>query len=276
MNELCIYHGNCADGFTGAWVVRKAFGEGIQFHAGIYQTPPPETGGRDVILVDFSYKREVMEKIAAEARSVLILDHHKSAEENLRGLDTPGSGVEIIFDMNRAGSRIAWDYYFPNEAPPQVLLHVEDRDLWRFTLPKTREIQANIFSYPYDFAIWDKLMSSDPSVLAIEGEAIERKHFKDIEELLGVVQRRMFIGGYNVPVANLPYTLASDAAHKMGANEPFAACYWDTPRGRIFGLRSSENGIDVSEIAKQFGGGGHKHAAGFTVSFERAAGFEVG
>jgi uncharacterized protein len=271
IKHLCIYHGNCADGFAGAWVVRRAIGEAIDFHAGVYQTAPPDVAGRDVVLVDFSYKRPVMEKIIAEARSVLVLDHHKTAEEDLRGLP----GAEVVFDMERSGSKIAWDYYFPNEAPPQVLLHIEDRDLWRFALPKTREIQANIFSYPYDFSVWERLMAADPAVLAVEGEAIERKHFKDIDELLGVVQRRMLIGGHNVPVANLPYTLVSDAAHKMAQGEPFAGCYWDTPKGRIFGLRSTDAGIDVSEIAKQYGGGGHRNAAGFTVSFEVATAFEV-
>lgn len=271
MNDLCIYHGNCADGFSGAWVVRRALGEATDFHAGVYQTPPPDVAGRDVVLVDFSYKRPVMEKIIADARSVLVLDHHKTARDDLTGLP----GAEVVFDMERAGSKIAWDYYFPSEAPPPVLLHVQDRDLWRFALPKTREIQANIFSYPYDFAVWDRLMASDPAVLAVEGEAIERKHFKDVAELLGVVQRRMNIGGHNVPIANLPYTLVSDAAHAMAQGEPFAGCYWDTPKGRIFGLRSTDAGIDVSEIAKQYGGGGHRNAAGFTVSFAIATAFEI-
>lgn len=271
MDTLCIYHGNCADGFSGAWVVRRALGDATDFHAGVYQMPPPDVAGRDVVLVDFSYKRPIMEKIIAEASSVLVLDHHKTAAEDLLGL----LGAEVVFDMERAGSKIAWDYYFPNEAPPPVLLHVEDRDLWRFALPKTREIQANIFSYPYEFPVWDRLMASDPAVLAIEGEAIERKHFKDIAELLDVVQRRMNIGGYNVPIANLPYTLVSDAAHKMAQGEPFAGCYWDTPKGRIFGLRSTDTGIDVSEIAKKYGGGGHRNAAGFTVPFAIAATFEV-
>lgn len=110
--------------------------------------------------------------------------------------------------------------------------------------------------------------------MAVEGEAIERKHFKDIAELLGVVQRRMVIGGVNVPVANLPYTLVSDAAHKMAQGEPFAGCYWDTPKGRVFGLRSSDNGMDVSEIAKRYGGGGHRNAAGFTVDYDTARTFE--
>jgi hypothetical protein len=37
---MCIYHGNCADGFGAAWVVRKALGE-IDFHGAKYQEPPP-------------------------------------------------------------------------------------------------------------------------------------------------------------------------------------------------------------------------------------------
>jgi uncharacterized protein len=80
-----------------------------------------------------------------------------------------------------------------------------------------------------------------------------------------VSKRRMNIGGHNVPVANLPYTLSSDAGHLMGKGEPFAACYMDDPTGRTFSLRSAPDGIDVSEIAKNYGGGGHKHAAGFKV-----------
>ena len=114
-----------------------------------------------------------------------------------------------------------------------------------------------------------------PAELAAEGEAIERKHFKDIHELLGVTTREMVIGGYRVPVANLPYTMSSDAGHELAKGRPFAACYWDTPEGRVFGLRSSDEGVDVSEVAKQYGGGGHRNAAGFKVSFVQAQAFEV-
>ncbi len=270
--STCIYHGNCADGFAAAWVVRKALGEGVEFHPGVYQEPPPDVTGRDVILADFSYKRPVLEGMASKANSILILDHHKTAAEDL--VDLPAN-VVCKFDMGRSGAMLAWEHFFPGEAPPPLLLHIEDRDLWRFALQNTRQIQANVFSYPYDFQVWDTLMAAAPAALAVEGEAIERKHFKDIRELLGVTTREMVIGGHYVPVANLPYTLVSDAAHELAKGKPFAACYWDTPKGRVFGLRSNEEGVDVSEIAKQYGGGGHKHAAGFTVSFDIAAGFEV-
>jgi len=77
----------------------------------------------------------------------------------------------------------------------------------------------------------------------------------------------MEIGGHCVPVANLPYTLVSDAGHLLAKGAPFAACYWDTPEGRVFSLRSTDEGLDVSAIAKQYGGGGHIHASGFRVPY---------
>lgn len=268
---LCIYHGNCADGFGAAWVVRKALGD-IEFHAGAYQAPPPDVAGKDVVMVDFSYKRDVLLEMAAVANSILILDHHKSAAEDLVNLP---SNVTCTFDMDRSGAMLAWDHYFPHNTPPALLLHIEDRDLWRFNLENTRQVQAALFSYPYDFDYWDVLMAADPAVLAAEGRCIERKHFKDLGELLKATQRDMVIGGHRVPVANLPYTLSSDAGHEMAKGQPFAACYWDTGHGRSFSLRSNDEGVDVSEIAKQYGGGGHRNAAGFRVSFEQAGHFEV-
>lgn len=269
--SVCIYHGNCADGFAAAWVFRKAFGEDHTFHPAVYQDPPPEVEGKTVTILDFSYKRPIMEKILERAHSVTILDHHKTAIEDLAGLPLAGR-----LDVSRSGCMLAWEMFFPNEPPPPLLLHIEDRDIWRFALAKTREIQANVFSYPYDFQVWDELMASNVEHIAREGSAIERKHFKDIDELIGVVTRRMVIGGHNVPVANLPYTLTSDAGHKLAKGEPFAACYWDTPQGRVFSLRSTDDGVDVSEVAKQYGGGGHRNASGFRIEYAKASAFEVG
>lgn len=269
--SMCIYHGNCADGFGAAWVVRKALGE-IDFYPGKYQEPPPDVTGKDVVMVDFSYKRPVLLEMAEKANSILILDHHKTAAEDL--LDLPAN-VTAKFDMAHSGAMLTWEHFFPGETPPPLLLHIEDRDLWRFALQNTRQIQANVFSFPYDFQVWDTLMAAAPATLAAEGEAIERKHFKDMRELLGVTTREMVIGGHRVPVANLPYTMSSDAGHEMAKGKPFAACYWDTPKGRVFSLRSSDDGADVSEVAKQYGGGGHRNASGFTVSFAQAQAFEL-
>jgi len=69
-------------------------------------------------------------------------------------------------------------------------------------------------------------------------------------------------------LANLPYTLTSDAGHLLAENFPFAGCYWDTPSGRVFSLRSRDDGMNVSKIAELYGGGGHEHASGFTIPWD--------
>ena len=271
MKKLCIYHANCADGFGAAWVVRRALGEeNVEFYRGKHGDLPPDCTGRDVIIVDFSYKRDVMLTLAEEANSVLVIDHHKTAAESL--VDLP----YCRFDMDHSGAMLTWMHYFHDEEPPALLKHIEDRDLWRFKLSGTREIQAALFSYHYDFQVWDDLMMDTGMwLLQHEGEVLERKHFKDIGELLKVTKRIMIIGDHEVEVANLPYTMSSDAGHILAQTNPFGACYYDTPTGREFSLRSTDEGVDVSQIALMYGGGGHRNAAGFKVTFEQALQFEV-
>lgn len=307
---LCIYHGNCADGFTAAYAVWKRFGEAFDYHAGVYQNDPPGVSARDVVLVDFSYKREMLRDIARKARSVLVLDHHKTAADDLfedtrtgdgpavmrmdnwtgpldwerhlanvsldESQGAPFANVYAYFDMNRSGAGIAWDFFHGADTRPKLVCYAEDRDLWRFALPFSREVNAYIFAHEYDFATWDALaalIDDDTDGVVRMGAAIEKKHHKDVRELANALKRRMTIGGHEVWAASLPYTLTSDAGHLLcepyddGLNgsviPPFAACYWDTPEGRVFSLRSRDGGADVSEIAKQYGGGGHRNAAGF-------------
>lgn len=287
---LCIYHGNCADGFGAAWAVWKKHPD-WEFFAATYQDPPPDVAGRQVVMVDFSYKAPVLEAMAQSAQSILILDHHKSAAEDLReypeppspfGVDydtrgvagwLPNAGVYATFDMERSGAMLAWAHFHGEATPPKLLLYVQDRDLWRFDMHYTREVAAWLFSYPYDFEQWDnhvRLIEENESAAISQGLAIERKHHKDIAELAEAGLMTAVIGDHAVPVVNVPYTLSSDMCHLLCAEKgtAFAACYWDTLGGRVFSLRSLEGGADVSEVAKQYGGGGHKHAAGFRIGWD--------
>lgn len=154
MKTLCIYHGNCQDGFAAAWAVHYALGDNVEFHPGVYQDAPPDVAGRDIIMVDFSYKRPVLEAMALTARSILVIDHHKSAEEDLAPFKVELCGgarfhwspdmegmwrdlaelgrppIIAYFDMERSGAGMAWDCFSPDERPP-LINHIEDRDLWR-------------------------------------------------------------------------------------------------------------------------------------------------
>lgn len=278
---ICIYHGNCADGFGAAWVVRKALGPDVEFHSAHYGEPAPDVTDKNVIIVDFSYKYDVLVALADKAASVLVIDHHKTAMADLA--DVPlaelhyeahkkhsAGKLHALFDMTRSGAGLTWDFFFPGHPRPALINHIEDRDLWQFKLPGTREIMANLFSYPQDFHTWDYLLAYDINSIRLDGVAINRQHQKTVADLVRTTKRRMLIGGHDVPVANLPYMFASDAGHLMAEGELFAASYFDTPDGRNFSLRSTDAGMDVSEIAKQYGGGGHRNAAGFRVSFDHA------
>lgn len=266
---LVIYHHNCADGFSAAWCFHHAYSTGgarpyPDFVPGRYGYPAPDCTGRHVYLVDFSYKRPVVEQMLQQALSVTLIDHHKTALEDLAGLP----GLNQYTDLERSGATLAWDYLFPGQPRPLLLGHVEDRDLWRFQLGGTRQISAHMFSLDYSFDIWDKLMAADAHdlvAMTAQGAAIERKHRKDVAELVKTCRRRITIGAHQVWAASLPHTMASDAGEAMCQGEPFAAVYWDTAEHRQFSLRSRDGGLDVSEIAATYGGGGHQHAAGFRV-----------
>jgi oligoribonuclease NrnB/cAMP/cGMP phosphodiesterase (DHH superfamily) len=272
--KLVIYHGNCADGFSGAWCFWKLFGNDAEYFPGVYGKEPPDVTDREVFLVDFSYKRSIIEEMLKKASLMIILDHHISAINDLK--DLKADNLDTVFDVNRSGATIAWDYLFPYEPRPALLNHVEDRDLWRFKLDHTREVQAAMFSFEYSFEKWDQLMQLDITNnvqgylnLIMQGEAIERKHHKDVRELLKSCTRIMNISGVDVPVASLPYTMASDAGVILAEGHPFAATYYDTKDYRAFSLRSTTGiGLDVSKIAEYYGGGGHAHASGFRVNRE--------
>lgn len=274
---ICIYHANCADGFTAAWAVREALGDKVDFIPAGYGDEPPEVSGADVIIVDFSYKRPVLERMALSARSIIVLDHHKTAANDLHAIPAPAGGwgshqacagnPVAIFDMDRSGAQIAWDY-FCTGARPYLIDIVADRDLWVWREPLSREINAVIGSHEMTWDTWHDLAArlqadADIGRVAAEGEAILRAHDKLVRQVIAVSRRRMVIGGHDVPVAAAPYALASDTAGTMAENEPFAATYVDGPKGRAFSLRSRNDGMDVSEIAKTYGGGGHRGAAGF-------------
>lgn len=271
---IVIYHSSCADGFTSAWIVNKVHPD-AEFVPGVYQTTPPDVTGKIVYMVDFSYKQPVMQDIASKALKVIHIDHHETAISDLANFDPPNMEKIYSIDNTECGSVLCWKYFFPDIEVPRFVQHIDDRDRWQFKLPGTREIQANVFSYDYTFENWDMLFNQDINEQIISGTAIERRQAKDIKELLGVVVRRMNIAGYNVPVANVPYTLGSDVGNALAKNEPFAAYYYDKPTGREFGLRSVDGGVHVGEIAVQFGGGGHKHASGFRVTYDEAKNFEI-
>ena len=276
--DICIYHAACPDGFGAALAVWMRFGDAVQYLPASYTDQPPDVTDQHVVIVDFSYPEKVLRAMATSAASITVIDHHKTAIENLA--DVPEAGLtwdEHIpigwgkrFDLGRSGAVLAWDFFHSPKPAPRLFLHIQDRDLWKHHLAGTHEIHAFLSSLPYAFPYWEQVMfrlERPGDELVQTGAAILRSHKKTLHELLALTRRTMRIGGVVVPVANLPYQFASEAGDIMSRDAPFAATYFDKANTRQFSLRSRRpDGVDVSKIARLYGGGGHHNAAGFSIS----------
>lgn len=274
---LVIYHANCWDGFCAAWVARKALGdiEAIPAH---YGQSPPDVSGREVYVLDFSYSFDVMADMASASRCLTVLDHHKTSERALADLEamfiTHNMAGRARYGVDRSGGRMAWEFFgfvggWDGLNSPWLVDYTEDRDLWRHKLPHSEEINAALRSYPLDFDLWDRFGAVKDVVnqtfLVGEGTAIRRSERQIVDTHVRNA-REIEMAGHRVLSVNAT-VLFSEIAGELAKGRPFGACYFDRRDGRRqWSLRSDGQGLDVSVIAKSFGGGGHTHAAGFEES----------
>ena len=152
--DICLYHGNCDDGFGAAWAIWRRWGNEVAYVPCTNGKPLPDVTGRHVLFVDFSAKRPDLIAMADAAKSIVVLDHHKTAQADLadwadqtvpkvedvdlligKALAKTGYPIVATFDMNQSGAVLAWDFAHGiarNDSPPNILSLIEDRDLWRF------------------------------------------------------------------------------------------------------------------------------------------------
>lgn len=266
MKPLVIYHKGCADGFCAAWIADRALG-GADLHPAQYGDTPPDVAGREVYVLDFSYPKEKLLAMKATAATLVVLDHHKTAQADLADLEF------CVFDMDSSGARLAFDF-FANKVQDRarldpmfpVVAYVQDRDLWRWVLPLSKEVSAAIASYSFDLEVWDAFNVVE---LGREGAAILRYQAQLVERIASGACEAV-IDGHEVLAVNSP-VLQSEVGEKLAEGRPFGAVWYEKGAESkvVFSLRSRE-GVDVSEVARSFGGGGHAAAAGFAVPTGRA------
>lgn len=266
--NLVIYHAHCTDGFGAAYAAWKFFGDGAAYIPAKYGDPLPDVTGAHVYILDFSYPPEQMLEIADKAAFLCLLDHHKKAIETIGPItDEIYAKLPCCINLDTAhsGAIMAWDYFHPNEPTPILLLHIEDRDLWKFAMQGTKEVVAALYSYPMEFDAWDALMKN-VGMLLMEGHALVRQGAQHVAAA-ATHARPMLIGGVAVPTVNAPHYMASELGHELSRGlSTFAAVYVDYADCRKFSLRSDgPTGQDVDLVARLYGGGGHRNAAGFTV-----------
>lgn len=284
--KLCIYHGGCTDGVAAAWAVWEA-DPTWTFYPGVYQQEPPWElidQADEVLFVDFSYKREVIEDSRFRARNVTILDHHKTAQADLSPLLS--TWVNGKFDMSKCGAMLAWEWFHGLKAKPELLYEIDKQDRWE--KDRNPKLIMALRAWPHKpvddspeawrglMIDWTGLMSSKGiEDLHKAGDSIYMYYRQRIDETKGH-ERFITLGttlhNYEVPIINAPFFMASDVAGELAEEHSgIGAVWWQNKNGDVtFSLRSRDD-MDVSELARWYGGGGHKNAAGFKVSWQVAA-----
>ena len=253
---LILYHAECADGFGAAWAIWRRYPKAEYRPVKHGEAPPANLAGHHIVMVDFSYNRTTLEAMAKDAASLVVLDHHITAEQALADLPY------AYFDLNKSGAVLGWEWAH-DEPAPWLLRYIQDKDLWQWALPNSREISAALASYPFDFELWTRFEQGE---LEREGRAILRYENELVTKLASHATLVEFEGA-TVPSVQSS-VLTSQIGERLSAEHPFCVIWHDRNNRRYFSMRSREDGTDVGAIAASFGGGGHTHAAGFSVPLQ--------
>ncbi len=259
--EVVIYHANCTDGFGAAYSAWKLLGNRAEYIPCKHGDTPPNVKGKKVVCLDFSFNNATTKELIKKADSFLVIDHHKSAMVELHDI------TNTLFDMNKSGAMLAWEWFHPGKEPPKFVQYIQDRDLWTWELPYSKEFAAAFDMVPFEFEEFEKF--EDDSVF---DDAVKRGSYilayskTVVKKVCEKAQTRKF-DGMDVLVVNASHWM-SEIGARLSPDCDFAVIWYYDHEDRMIkvSLRAFHETVDVSEIAKKFGGGGHKKAAGFQLS----------
>lgn len=335
MKPLVIYHADCTDGFGAAFAAWLKLGDEVIYQPMAYADTSPDVTAnlcrdREVYILDFSFKKLVMEHIFEAAKRVVWLDHHKTAFEMWVGeIPEEGSWYEdtnfmraqhvIRLDNNKSGARLAWEYFHPDKEVPLFIQYIDDRDRWQFKLDGSKAFHAAIGALkPWNFHKWFLSLNGVPFAKDVEARTDEGAMRKLLGEGAAILRaqdaavastvknaRRCVIlkptppnfsvnlidgdvpwvydqdpsSGYIASLRGLAVNTnkhMSEVGHEL-ANQSgtFGLVWYMGADNRIKCSLRSNGEYDVSAIAKVFGGGGHKNAAGFETDINTLMGWLV-
>lgn len=268
MERIVYYHKGCSDGFGAAWAAWKRLGPEAEYIPLKHGDEIPEYSGCQIYFLDICPSHKDLVRLECNNR-VVILDHHKTAEEIIL------TCKEGVFDLNRSGAGIAWDYFCGNKKRPKLIDIVEDRDLWNWNIFGSKEVLMLLDSLEKTFESWDDFASQ----IECSGEDDLSWGYENAikigasivsyqDNLVKYASSGGFyksISGTNAFVVNSPILQSFIGNFNLSDKEvDLVAIYSRKEDGFAFSLRSNKS-VDCSKIAEKFGGGGHQCASGFFV-----------
>lgn len=276
--SVVIYHKSCMDGAGAALAAWLALGDSAKYWYAAYGDAliaDEEVRDRDVFILDFSYPRVALDHLRTVARSVTILDHHLTTEQELR--DFPGA----TFDLEKSGAVMAWEHFHTmagaiggHRPMPKLFAYIQDRDLWRWQLPHSHAISAYLGSLGAfrDFRLLIPFARDDEWIenAIVEGGAILRYQEQNVESAArNAVVRKIgehpfYVMNATMLVSEIGHALCHKMSRETNTSNGRAALWrWSDARNAYVVSLRGHGDVDVAATAKQLGGGGHRYAAGF-------------
>jgi hypothetical protein len=229
---IVIYHGDCPDGFGGAYAAWKNFkNKAAYIPARDRFALPCPLKNKEVYLIDYTYEKDVVAKLIKNNKKVTAIDHHISSEAVVKMTH------DYSFALDHSGAVLAWHYFHPSKKVPQFLRYIEDRDLWKWKMPNSKDILMTSDLEDKDFKVWDKIVKDLEStakrkLYKEEGVLLQRYEKKIIGEILKDVELVRFLG-HKVWAVNAPGHFTSDLGGFLAKQSGTFAIIWRRTGGKI-------------------------------------------
>lgn len=299
-----IYHHNDADGRLSAAIAALKY-EGATsvtaFHELSYGPAPSFEDvslGDDVWIVDYHFKDPDLERLIqiCGVKAVTWIDHHASCSDS-KYLHLVGA--RSFVNKGPAACQLTWKHCYPDIPEPRFVTLVGDYDSWAMKFsPECRQFYEAIKGDPglQRPEGWLGLLKAAPHVqeewtcrAVAEGAAVIRYrdgYLAGLRKTFGYTAVlgdprwkplwKLVEGSYvipSVPVLNVQQFGSAAFTPDQMANNPLCMTYCHDGLEFTVSLYSEDPTTDCGQIAKAFGGGGHRGAAGFkctTLPWERA------
>ena len=276
MTKTICFHHNDPDGHASGAIVRYALGEAVTLIESDYDGTPIPWGkveeAEQIIVTDFSFPAADMQRLA-EGRELVWIDHHKSAIAEFEKIALNWAGIR---DISEAACVLTWRYFFPERPTPRTIVLIGDYDTWRWAEADTGAFNESLYNQDHEAsndAFWKPLLEDDRTTvkrMTEEGARLREVRLRKIERLVETHSFEVRFDAHRTLVVNAQ---GNGDLGQYGRDEGYEIvyCYIDqmqngtlTTNVTLFSAK-----VDVSQIARRYGGGGHAGAAGF--SFPRGA-----
>lgn len=296
-----IYHKGCFDGFTSFIILNES--NKISNDAKIFpdvpsaKYPPREIEGKNIIIMDVAYGYNVLKEIFLSANSVTFIDHHVTIRDDVIKLEeeiNDKKKIKIIYDIEECGASLTWKFLFKNKKKPLFLKYIYANDVGKWEKYKnTYNFMAGLsVNFKTELTkenveLWKTLFNEDTIKSIIKRGKIYREYITYLMDnnsskysMMSFPSDQIYEeftdyfdkpGQYKVAVSFNSCPDSSQLGHKMmnEINCDFVMFVSPQLDRKLYVLSFRSLIVNVGNIAKMFGGGGHDLASACSISMDK-------